>query len=187
MKDHSVYVALLEKHLSAKRLTHSINVAEQAQLLAKLYGADEEKAYFAGLLHDLCKEMDKDEQLQWIAKSDIILDSILQSQPQVWHGMAAAAYLQLELNVTDKAIIDSVRYHTTARAGMTTLEEIIYIADITSKDRDYPDVDEMRRLALTDLSQAMLAGLQYNLTRLVQKGFTISQDTFNAYNYYIMK
>lgn len=181
------YQELLERMLSPKRVTHSVNVAEKAVELAELYGEDKEKAYIAGLLHDLCKEMDSAEQLHWIGKSAIILDRILHSQPQVWHGMAAASYLQNELNITDQPIIDAVRYHTTARAGMCRLEEIIYLADITSKDRNYPDVEEMRRLAETDLDKAMLAGLQYNLVRLVQKGLTISLDTYQAYNYYIMK
>lgn len=181
------YGELLEKMLSSKRVAHSINVADMAKELACLYGENQEKAYTAGLLHDLCKEMDKQEQLRWIEKSDIILDSILHSQPQVWHGMAASSYLYHELNITDQPILDAVRYHTTARAGMSHLEEIIYIADITSKDRNYPDVEEMRHLARTDLDKAMLAGLQYNLVRLVEKGLTVSLDTYQAYNYYIMK
>lgn len=49
----------------------------------------------------------------------------------------------------------AVRYHTTGRAGMSLLEKVLFIADFTSADRDYKDVDVMRRLADEDLSAAM--------------------------------
>lgn len=51
------------------------------------------------------------------------------------------------LGVEDGDIVSACRYHTTGRAGMSLLEKVLFIADFTSADRDYKDVDVMRRLA----------------------------------------
>ncbi|MDE5754962.1 MAG: HDIG domain-containing protein, partial [Oscillospiraceae bacterium] len=59
-------IAFLERNLSAKRFRHSCNVARAAKLLAQQYGANMEKAYFAGLVHDICKEMPFEEQYRLV-------------------------------------------------------------------------------------------------------------------------
>ena len=55
------YIKLLRSKLDDFRFEHSIAVAQKAAELAKLYGADTEKAYFAGLLHDIQINLTKDE------------------------------------------------------------------------------------------------------------------------------
>ena len=50
------YISVLEDHLSEYRVFHSKCVAKSAKRLAEKYGGDPEKAYTAGLLHDVMKE-----------------------------------------------------------------------------------------------------------------------------------
>lgn len=45
----------LKKSLEKKRYTHTLGVANTAACLAMRYGADVNKAYLAGLLHDNAK------------------------------------------------------------------------------------------------------------------------------------
>ena len=70
------YKKVIKPLMSEHRYIHSVNVAKEAKFLAKKYGADEEKAYIAGMLHDITKEMPREEQLQIILDSDIILDNV---------------------------------------------------------------------------------------------------------------
>lgn len=63
--------ALVKSRLSEKRYKHTINV-KMAVKLAKRYGADEEKAALAALLHDSAKELPKAEMLQIFADNAII-------------------------------------------------------------------------------------------------------------------
>jgi len=88
------YVQTIRELLHKKRFDHSLNVAQRAVELAKRYGEDEQKAYIAGILHDICKNMQPEEQLQWMKKSAIILDENLLEQPPVWHGFAGAEYIR---------------------------------------------------------------------------------------------
>jgi len=55
-----------------------------------------------------------------------------------------ALVAQKDFGVNDTEILDAIRYHTTARAKMTTLDKIIYVADKTEETRPYPLVDLLR-------------------------------------------
>ena len=84
------------------------------------------------------------------------------------------------MDIHDPEIIGAVRYHTTGRAGMNLLETIIYLADLTSEDREYGDVEEMRRLCREDLRGAMVHALTYIVGELTAKNRTICPDTIAA-------
>ena len=47
--------SVLKSRMNEHRYAHSLNVAKRAVFLAEKYGADPEKAEFAGLVHDICK------------------------------------------------------------------------------------------------------------------------------------
>ncbi len=176
------YIRIAEQKLGLKRFRHTLQVALSAKELAKRYGADEEKAYLAGLLHDVMKDALKEEQLNVIEKADIILSSSEKANPKLWHAVAGAAYLREELKITDEDIFNAVFYHTTGRAGMSLLEKVIYIADYISADRTYSGVEEMRRLAAESLEGAMLHALKFSIQNLVETGQVIHTGSIDCYN-----
>ena len=176
------YVEILRGRLSPKRFRHSLAVADRAVELARRYGADENKANVAGLLHDIMKDAGHTAQLQILSDFGIILSNAEKASPGCWHAIAGAAFMQHILGIQDEDILNAVRYHTTGRAGMTVLEEIIYLADFTSSDRDYTDVDVMRRLSETAIAPAMDYALTYTIRDLLEKSAVIHPDSLHAYN-----
>ncbi|MBE6907172.1 MAG: HD domain-containing protein [Ruminococcaceae bacterium] len=176
---------LAKEMLSDKRYYHTRCVVDQAEKLARIYNCDLEKAMTAGWLHDICKEMPREEQLQWLTKYGIILDSVQQDQPKTWHGMAACGFMKWKLGIYDEDVLQAVRYHTTACGNMTLLDEVVYLADLTSKDRSYPDIEKMRTLAEIAVGPAMKYAMCYILGDLISHERGISRDSFEAYNYYI--
>ncbi len=177
--------AFLHARLSKKRLTHSVNVAHEAEALAKRYGEDPEKAYFAGLMHDVCKELPADEQEELVLACDFAVSPEEHGAKPLWHAIAGAYYLKITMGVGDPDILNAVRFHTVGRAGMTRLEEIVYLADLVSADRSYEDVAEMRRLSYQDLNAAMHYALCFSITSTMHKGGSIPHYTFEAYNQYV--
>lgn len=171
--------------LKPSRFEHSLNVAKRAVYLADLYGEDGKKAEIAGLLHDICKNMPPEEQLQWAKKSAIIFDKSFLDQPQLWHGFAAAEYIQQELGIQDPAILDAVRYHTVGRAEMSTFEKIIFLADLTSEERSYPSADEVRDTVDQSLDEGMRVSLLFTIGKLVENRQPICRDSWLAYNCYV--
>lgn len=176
--------AAIRPLMSEERYLHSLGVEREAERLARRWGEDPEKAAVAGILHDCCKEMPLPEALQIMGQSAIIPDIDFREQPQLIHGYAAAELLG-RFGVRDREIEDAVRYHTTGRTGMSRLEKIIYLADLTEEGRHYPDVAEMRRLADTSLDEAMLYALSYTIGKLARRRRTICRDSWQAYNEYV--
>lgn len=178
---------LLSGLLSRRRYQHSLCVAQEAKRLALRYGAEAERAYQAGLLHDICKDHTNAQLLQLFEEFDIILDAVEQTQPKLWHAIAGEGYLRHRLGITDHELLTAVRYHTTARAGMSLLEQVLYIADFTSADRDYEDVDIMRACADRSIPEAMRYALRYTIRDLAAREKPIHPDTLRAYNEIILK
>jgi nicotinate-nucleotide adenylyltransferase len=174
-------VDIIRGRLTPRRFEHSLAVARQAEYLAKKYGCDPDKARVAGLLHDILKDTDGDSQLQIFKDFAILLDAVEQQAPKLWHARAGAAFLEHILGITDREILDAVRYHTTGRAGMTLLDIVLYLADFTSADRDYPDVDVMRRLTEDDMNEAMRYALAYTIDDLKAQGRPVHPDTLACY------
>lgn len=176
----------LEKNLSAKRYEHSLNVAAECRKLAEKYGEDPEKAYFAGLLHDICKELSGEEQLALVHESErdfAVCREELETR-SLWHGIAGAYFIKTKFGIEDIDILNAVRFHTVGRAGMSRLEEIVYLGDLVSAERDYKDVDKMRKIVYTDIDEAMLAALVFSVKSVIKKGGVIPPCTTEAYNFY---
>lgn len=174
----------LKENLSQKRYTHSLNVAEECRKLARKYGEDPDKAYFAGLLHDICKEIPDEQQKKLVIESGFSVCREELDTKSLWHAIAGAYFIKTHFSVEDIDILNSVRFHTVGRAGMTRLEEIVYLGDLISADRDYKDVDRMRKIAYTSLNSAMLEAFEYSIKSVVKKGGLIPICTAEGYNFY---
>ena len=181
------FIALLKGKLNEDRFIHSMGVADTAVRLAEKFGGDKDKAYIAGLLHDVMKNETAEEQLKIMKKDGIILSQAERNNPKLWHAMSGAAFIKHELGVTDPDIVNAVRYHTTGRAGMSLLEKIIYTADFISPERNYPDVDVMRSLSFESLDKGDLYSLQFSLKKLSESKLVIHTDSVDFYNELVIK
>lgn len=179
------YKRLLRMLLGDKRLAHSYNVADSARELAEQYGADPDWAYLAGLLHDICKEMPVEKQVEFAETAVPPPDEFEWNCPPVIHGIAAESYLRIELGIENRDVLNAVRFHTVGRAGMSLLEEIVYMADLISADRDYSDVGHFRKLAHTDLKKAMFEAMEYSLKKSENRNRNVMPKTKAAYDHYL--
>lgn len=180
------FKSLLKDRLTEKRYLHSLAVADEAARLAEILEADVQKMYVAGLLHDICKNETAEQQLQLFSQFGIMLTDIEKASPSVWHAYSGALYIKNVLGIDDEDIISSVRYHTTGKADMTLSEKIIYIADLTEVNRDYPDVDVVRALLKDDIDKAIIYVLKYTLKKLVADNKPIHPNTLDAYNFLVL-
>lgn len=172
---------LVRSRLSDKRYEHTLNVKKMAVKLAKHYGVDPDKAALAALLHDSAKELSKDE-----------MRAIMQAHPEyaeggetrpapVWHGICAAILARTEWGVTDEAILSAIACHTAGKPGMTKLDKVLYLADMTSAERDWPGVNKLRKLEKKDLDAAMLAALKQTNDFVLSQGKALDPMSEAAY------
>lgn len=170
-------LALLKSRMKESRFVHSVNVAKRAAFLAEKYGADEEKAYFTGLVHDICKGIPEAEQLKIIEGAGIELSEEAKASPSLWHSAAGAEYIRKELFVTDEDIINAVRFHTTGRRGMSMLEKVVYMADISSAERSYPDAEYTRKLTDHSLEEGIAFAVRWITGDVAKRGLSAGRDT----------
>lgn len=168
---------LAKKRLSAKRYQHTLNVRRMAVKLAKRWGADPEKAALAALLHDTAKELPREEMLQILNDNAIMAENAQNRPSPVWHGICAAILAQTQWGVEDEEVLSAIRCHTTGKPGMSLLDEIVFLADMTSAERDYPEVDYLRKLEKKDIHQAMREALEMNLHWLEESGKPVDEET----------
>ena len=176
------YKKIIKSMMSENRYNHCVNVSKEAVKLAKRYGGDEEKAAISGILHDITKEMPKEEQLQIMLDSGIILDDIQKNAPKLWHGISGSVYIKNHLDIDDEDILNAICYHTTGRAGMSLLEKIIFVADFTSEERTYKGVATMRKKSRKSLEDAMLYGFKFTFSDLSSRELAIHPDELACYN-----
>lgn len=183
----SQYKKYLKDNLSQKRYKHSLNVANAAVRLAKRNDVDTDRAYAAGLLHDVCKELSGVEQLELIKQTEFEVDQTELRTPSMYHAIAGSVFVRQHFGIDDEEIIRAIRFHTVASDKMSKLEQIVYLADLISADREYDGVEKMRRLCLKSLSRGMLEALSFQIISNTQKGNFLIASTVRAYNEYVLK
>ena len=163
------YKEILKNRLSVKRYTHSVGVANTAARLAGMFNGDIERAYLAGLMHDYARELPEEELLELTAKYNLSTDGVELMQTSLLHGPVGAWLLEQEGLITDKRVLDAIRWHTTGHPDMDQLGRIIYISDYIEPGRNFPGVDVLRQITNKNLNLGVLAGLDHTLSFLMQR------------------
>lgn len=173
----------LKKEIGIYRYEHSKRVSELAMKLAVKYDVDEEKARIAGLLHDCAKYGELELLLKKASDFDIIDDKITEDNPELIHGVLGSKIAKHEYGIDDIEILQAIKNHTTGSENMTKLDKIIYIADYAEPVRNFPGVENVRKLMYEDLNLALIKAMDQTLKHLIDIGAIISVDTLKGRNY----
>lgn len=174
--------ALLARQISGGRLAHTYRVRDTALVLAARYGTPADQVEVAALMHDYAKAMPGATLLELARSRGLIVDPAEEAQPQLLHGPVAAALLAEQGLVTDPAVLDAIRYHTTGRSDMGLLEKVIWLADYIEPGRTFPEVAVIRQAAEQDLDKALLMALDTSITYVIQRGWMLHLFTVHARN-----
>lgn len=155
--------------IKRERTEHVAGCRRTAARLARRWGADVLDAENAAILHDLTKGMSPNEQLIMCERYGRIVRNPGEEYAQVLHAFTGAELASALFGVSDE-VSSAIRWHTTGKADMTLLEKIIWLADYIEPGRRFAGVEEVRRLAVTDLDGAMRQALKMSLEHLREKG-----------------
>lgn len=165
--------------LKPNRVAHVFGCRDTAVELAKRWGANAADAERAALLHDITKALNGPLQLTLCDAYGIILDHFSLKNPKTLHALTGSLVAQRVFG-ENPAVVAAIRSHTTGKANMNMLEKIIYVADYMEPNRDFPGVEELRRLAFTDIDKALKLGLEMTLSMLKKQGSEISPASQQA-------
>lgn len=168
----------LENLLEPKLYQHSIGTADEARSLASHWRLDGSKAYLAGLLHDNAKRRFPEEFLPLALVNGLEVDAWVMNHPKILHGPLAAALLQEEWAINDKEIKEAISCHTLAKAEMSDLAKVVYLADkIEPNRKDFEGLARLRELAYTNLNAAMIAALELSIDYVASRGEDVHPST----------
>ncbi|MHC5372717.1 bis(5'-nucleosyl)-tetraphosphatase (symmetrical) YqeK [Enterococcus sp. LJL120] len=184
--DREMIMQRVQMAMSEKRFLHVLGVEKTAIELAKRFGGDIEQAALAGLTHDYAKER-PDEEFELVIYRDGYDLNLLKYGNAIWHGLIGADFVERELKITDQAVLKAIRLHTTGAAQMTLLDKILYVADYIEPGRDFPGVEEARKLAEVDLDAAVAFETKHTLAHLLENEQLIYPKTLETYNQWVVK
>ena len=171
-----------------RRFNHTLGVVAEAERLAPKFGVDVKKARIAALLHDCAKNLDEkcgEDFFVLCQRYGVKLDECARNERALVHAFLGAAVAYKDYGVEDHEILEAIYYHTTARANMTSLEKLIYIADMTEPGRTIEQTDEIRRLVEIDVDEALIYAIGCSIKHVIRKGTLIHPDSVHALNYLI--
>lgn len=162
-----------------KRVRHVIGCSDTAMRLAQGYGEDPIVARRAGILHDITKALNAEEQLHLCEKYAIILNQFERDNPKLLHAKTGATIAKKVFG-EDDAVYRAIYWHTTGKAGMSAMEKIIYLADYMEPNRNFDGVNELRRLTNENLDAGLLMGLRMSVEQLTARGMQIDPNSLAA-------
>ncbi len=146
-------------NISFYRYKHIQGVVKLSIELSAIYNIDQTKCMMASLLHDITKEMSREQQLTILGKMEIT-DQLVLDTLALWHGFSASQYVQDHYKVDDLNVIEAIKYHTIGTNTNNDIFRVLFVADYLEENRNYPSVIKLRKQIGLDLKQ---------LTKLVAK------------------
>jgi predicted HD superfamily hydrolase involved in NAD metabolism len=173
-----------------ERYLHSLGAEEAARELARRFGADEEKAALAALIHDNAKCYPYKELVETVKQKGFVISEEILNNHKILHAYAGAYLVREELSIEDAEIFDAITYHTTGRVGMSLFEKIVYLADkIENKTRTLGYRNKIiKKLEETnDIDEAILLTLEITIKSLIDRKLIINGETIAFWNYLLNK
>lgn len=192
-KHNEEAMSWLKGNLDEERLLHSLGCAQTAAELAEKFGADEKRAYIAGLMHDCAKCLEKEKLIE-IAENIEGLKEDERTNIKVIHAPVSAYLAKNEFGIEDEEILSSIRWHTLGKKDMTLFEKIVFLAD--KIEPNTRDLDFRNRIMLffedennleNGLNRAILICYKETIKSLVKRDLKICHDTIDIYNSMLMK
>ncbi len=185
----------LSSRIGSRRFSHTLGVEKAIIDLGERYLPTEiPRLRVAALLHDLTKEWQGERQLDFCMEHHIPLSEEEKRIPKILHAKTAAYLAAKEFApFVDKEILTAIERHTTAAAGMTVFDELLYLADYIEPTRTYPECVVLRETfykgydAAADkerhLDSVMLLALKTTVSDIEKRGGEVFPDTNNAILY----
>ena len=167
--------------LSEKRYNHSVGVMERAKELAIKFGADVETCAKIGIAHDIAKEIPEEEKLKYCEENNIEVDEIEKINPTLLHAKIGKDIAIKKFGFTE-SMGQARANHTTGNKDMDLYSKILFIADRTSKDRNFEDLEYLKSLEDIGIDEAVLYILDKKIELQIKKKAQIHLNGIIARN-----
>ena len=176
----------IKNKLSEKRYYHSRCVMERSKELALKFGADVEVAEKIGIAHDVAKEMTEEEKLKYVKENNIEADDTEKENTGLLHAKIGKDIAIKKFGFTEN-MGEAIANHTTGNKNMDIYSKILFIADRTSKDRNFKDLEYLNELVDKGIDEAVLYILDKKIKLQIEKRASIHINGIIARNYLLRR
>ncbi|MFA6666751.1 MAG: bis(5'-nucleosyl)-tetraphosphatase (symmetrical) YqeK [Bacilli bacterium] len=173
VRNHLYFMSIVENYIHGKRLEHCISVANTAYDIAvgnKLKNPD--LFYVSGLLHDIGKEVKRDESLEIIEK---YFRKYVDMPEWSYHEFVGAILAKKLFPYVSKCCISAILTHCTGDENMSPMQMIIYASDKIEPTRGY-DSSELIKECENDFKKGFLLVLNKNMEFVSQNDSSPSSN-----------
>ncbi len=172
---------MIKDRMKKKRYDHTLSVANLAREIAVCNGIDGKKAYIAGMLHDVAKEMEHKKAKELMKK---YYNEYIDKPEAVWHQWLSSYVSEHEFFVNDREILKAIEDHTTASPSISELGMCLYVADKLDPLRGYDSSKDIE-LCKKDVREGFKASLVSFYEFSLKKGRQIDPCFFDVYNKFV--
>ena len=174
---------MIKPRMKEKRWRHTLSVASLAKEIALSNGLDGKKAYIAGMLHDVAKEMDETQARQLMTT---YYPQFLNKPMAIWHQWLSAYVAKNDFLIKDKVILKAIEDHTTASLDISSIGKCVYVADKLDPLRGYDSSSQIQRCKDNihlGFKEELIHFYDYSLSQ----GRDIDDIFYEIYNRYVVK
>lgn len=169
---YHTHAAMVERQkgiLPPKRYEHVKRTTYYALKLNGSLGLPYEKVFPAAFLHDCAKMTSR--------KMEGVPDCIV-------HQFVGREIARTEYGIEDEEILSAIECHTTGKPNMTTLEKLIFCADMLEEGRTFAGVETLREIIKDNFEKGFFACVQATYKNLTEKGKEMHPLTKQCLEYY---
>lgn len=139
---------IMNSYNHGRRAKHVLSMTSLALDIARWHHVDVNKVYVCAMIHDIAKQMDKEEARKMMETH--FMEHIHEDEA-LYHQYLGAYFLKHTMEINDKDMINAIMYHTT---GVCTnnIAMIIFIADKLDPGRGY-DITRQIKVVKQNLKQ----------------------------------
>jgi predicted HD superfamily hydrolase involved in NAD metabolism len=155
--------AFLLRHGCPVIADHVMRVGQEARRLAERFGTDPDLAEVAGYLHDISGVFPNAQRVE-VARA-LGLDVLPEEErfPLIVHQKISKVMAREMFGVTDERTLDAMECHTTLKAGATTEDLVLFVADKIEWDQPGtpPYLDDVKQALERSLEHAAFAYIRH--------------------------
>lgn len=157
--DKLFFASKIASMMTEERYAHSFSVAKTAALIASHHGLDPQRAFQAGMFHDIAKDIDKASQRSLVATH---MPEFCDYPGFSLHQFAGAILARTMFGLEDEEVLSAILYHCTGNGKMSDFEKIVYTADKCEPLRPFP-TGHILKDALEDIHVGFLDTIREQL------------------------
>jgi predicted HD superfamily hydrolase involved in NAD metabolism len=160
----------VHERLGDELYLHSVGTAKTAATLAELYGHSRRLAELAGLLHDIGRSLGQPAMIEIITRNGILLEGLETEEESRVDAPAGAAIAREDFGVTDRSVLEAIRYHTTGVVGMCGLANCVFAADFVEEGRGHEAAERLRNQLTSGLDRLVISVLGEKIAYVQSEG-----------------